>query len=195
MINNSSVNNKLNSNKEARQSARGINENLVEWINMNYDLLTLVLDGVQLKQILQCPVGNWSSVAVQLAQAIQTEIGKELFLVPHGKVLEETVQLKTGTVFTEWVSTASEVSENTCRIYLLKKNKQSREIITEESLRLFSYNFSRLSIICFILRNKMAEVLASIETTPGIDQWHLQHLDREVPNIFLETFICSLMII
>ena len=66
-----------------------------------------------------CPRGNWSSVAPELADVITTKIGWELFVVPHQKVLEESVQHNIGTTFHEWMKTSEKVSDETCRCYLL----------------------------------------------------------------------------
>ena len=100
---------------KARQGCKGINQDILSWLTMNLDLVTLVLDGAALHKIRRCPQGQWASVAPELSKVVTTSLGRELFLKPHQRVLEEIVQQELATGFQDWVRSAPVVDEATCR--------------------------------------------------------------------------------
>ena len=99
---------------EARRCGRGINLRLKEWIDSNFEELSLVLDENALRKISSAHPGQWASLSAELGLVCQQEIGKE-FASPHMQILEELVSAEMNTCFNEWVKSGVLVDADSSR--------------------------------------------------------------------------------
>ncbi len=61
------------------------------WIQRHIQEIGLILNLQELSNITQAAEGDWSSVHQELANAMKTQVGRELFSGPFNEVLDEEV--------------------------------------------------------------------------------------------------------